>query len=132
MHDTHWRIYLTREITKRMIRIPFIKEGIHRYPAASIDPSLEDVKYLGNEHFHYFYFYVSIEVFHNDRCIEFQQFKRYCESLYKEQLTLDYKSCEMIAEELIYVISQKYPARDIDVEVYEDNINGCKLSWRDV
>lgn len=117
-------------ITKRMIEVQFTKEGIHYYPQASSDPLLDDVSYLANKHFHYFYFYVQIEVFHNDRCIEFQQFRRWLESLYREDvLEVDFKSCEMIAESLIETINQRYPNRDIVVSVYEDNINGCHLTF---
>ena len=121
---------ISGSIKKRMIKVPFIVEGTHRYPAAGTDPALADVAYLANEHLHYFHFYVSIEVFHNDRCIEFQQFRRYCEALYRgKKLIADYKSCEMLAEELIEEIASHYPGRDMIVAVYEDNINGCILSY---
>lgn len=121
---------MIRENIRRWIKVQFQKEGIHRYPAALTDPNLEDVKHLGYEHLHYFYFYVSVEVFHNDRDLEFQQFRRWCESQFKEQvINIDYKSCEMLAEELIELINDKYPGRDIKVEVYEDNINGSILEF---
>lgn len=115
---------------KRHINVKFTKEGIHRYPEALVDPSLktngwDDVSFLGNAHFHYFYFSVTIEVFKNNRDIEFIQFRRWLERLYSDStLALDNKSCEMICEDLIDVISIRYPNRDIKVEVYEDNING--------
>lgn len=116
---------------KRFIDIEFQKGGVHRYPAALEEPSLADVKYLGHEHFHYFYFYVRLEVFHNDRDIEFQQFRKWCESLYAGgDLRLDYKSCEMMAEELIEAIQEEYGTnRDVAVCVYEDNINGAELVY---
>lgn len=115
---------------KRNVKIQFMKEGIHRYPAAEHDPKLSDVSYLGHPHFHYFYFYVTVEVFHNDRDIEFQQFRRWCESLFQTGvMEIDYKSCEMLAEELINQINSRYPGRDITVEVYEDNINGSVLTY---
>lgn len=115
---------------KRFVKIQFQKEGIHRYPAAATDPNLEGVKYLGDPHFHYFYFYVTVEVTHNDRDIEFQLFRRWCESLYSDGIMqIDYKSCEMLAEDLITAINTRYPNRDIVVEVYEDNINGAVLHY---
>lgn len=115
---------------KRFIHIKFQKEGLHRYPAAETDPNLSDVSYLAQEHFHYFYFYVGIEVFHNDRCIEFQQFRRWCEKQYQDNiLKIDYKSCEMLAEDLIGLIKEQYPDRDINVKVYEDDINGAELIY---
>lgn len=114
----------------RFIKIQFQKEGIHRYPLAKTDPSLEDVSYLGDPHFHYFYFYVQLEVFHNNRDVEFQQFRRWCENLFNDRvMDIDYKSCEMLAEELISNINKTYPNRRITVEVYEDNINGSIVNF---
>jgi hypothetical protein len=117
---------------KRWIEVTFQKEGIHKYPAALEDPKLADVSFLGYPHRHIFHFRVSISVQHNDREIEFIQFKRWLEGLYNNQnaiLELDYKSCEMIAEDLIKHISEKYPKRDITVKVFEDNENGAILEY---
>ena len=113
---------------KRQIWVTFQKEGIHKYPAALENPLLEDVSFLGYPHRHIFHFRVSIDVWHNDRDIEFIQFKRWLESLYSGQencLRLDYKSCEMIADDLYNQIAQRYPDRDICIEVSEDGENGC-------
>ena len=87
---------------KNFIWVTFQKEGIHKYPAALDDPALEEVKFLGYPHRHIFHFRVEIEVFHDDRDIEFILFKRELENLYSEEgpMTLDYQSCEMIAREL--------------------------------
>ena len=86
--------------------------------------------FLGNPHFHYFHFNVEIEVFENDRDIEFIQFSRWLQRLYKQEtLELNSKSCEMMAEDLIEQITQRYPGRDITVDVSEDNINGAKLKY---
>ena len=117
---------------KRWVEVTFQKEGIHKYPAALEDPKLADVSFLGYPHRHIFHFRVSISVQHNDREIEFIQFKRWLEGLYNSQnsvLELDYKSCEMIAEDLIEHISEKYPKRDIVVKVFEDNENGAILEY---
>ena len=116
---------------KRMIWVTFRKEGIHKYPAALDDPALAtgdeyDVSFLGYPHRHIFHFKVAIEVFHDDRDIEFIQFKRWLEKLYAEKtLQLDYKSCEMMADDLAEQIKTKYPERDIWIEVSEDGENGC-------
>ena len=117
----------------KMIWVKFQKEGIHKYPAALEDPALAtgdeyDVSFLGYPHRHTFHFKVAIEVFHDDRDIEFIQFKRWLENLYSTgTLQLDYKSCEMIAENLINYIENKYPNRAVRVEVYEDDENGAIL-----
>jgi len=107
------------------IWVTFKKEGIHKYPAALEDPNLADVSFLGYPHRHVFHFKVSIEVFHNDRDIEFIQFKRWLEQLYLENtLQLNYKSCEMLSDDLAQAISTKYPGRKIEIEVSEDGENG--------
>jgi hypothetical protein len=112
----------------RYIEVSFQKEGIHKYPQALTDPKLADVSFLGNPHRHMFHFYVKLEVFHNDREVEFILFKRELENLYnKSTLELDYKSCEMLAEDLINYIKEKYPNRKITVRVYEDDENGAIL-----
>lgn len=115
----------------RWIEVSFQKEGIHKYPAALTDPKLKDVEFLGYPHRHMFYFYIKLQVWHNDRDVEFILFKRELENLYAEgTLNLDYKSCEMIAEDIIEYIKTVYPDRNIEVRVYEDNENGAILEYR--
>ena len=120
---------------KRMIWVTFRKEGIHKYPAALEDPALAtgddyDVSFLGYPHRHIFHFKVGITVVHNDRDIEFIQFKRWLENLYKEDvLALDYKSCEMIADDLYMQTADRYPNRDVVISVAEDNENGCEIIY---
>ena len=119
----------------RMISVTFQKEGIHCYPAAATDPLLAtgdeyDVSFLGTPHRHIFHFRVYISVVHNDRDIEFIQFKRWLENLYKDSiLALDYKSCEMIADDLYIQIAGRYPARVVWIEVSEDGENGCLIKY---
>jgi hypothetical protein len=114
-----------------MIWVTFSKEGIHCYPAALTDPQLADVSFLGHPHRHIFYFRVSIQVFHDDREIEFIQFKRWLEGLYdNDTLQLDYKSCEMIADDLYIKVADKYPMRDVTIEVSEDGENGCLIEYK--
>ena len=120
---------------KRMIFVIFQKEGIHKYPAAATDPKLAtgdeyDVSFLGTPHRHIFHFNVAIEVFHNDRDIEFIQFKRWLEKLYSQgTLELNYKSCEMISDDLYEQISNRYPERDIEITVSEDGENGATIYY---
>ncbi len=76
---------------KRYIWVTFRKEGIHKYPGA-VD--LPGVEFLANEHRHIFHFRVELQVWHDDREVEFILFKRELEGLYAEEtLQLDYKSC---------------------------------------
>ena len=120
---------------KRMIFVTFQKEGIHMYPAAATDPKLKtgdmyDVSFLGTPHRHIFHFEVTIEVFHNDRDIEFIQFKRWLENLYAGgTLELNYKSCEMISDDLYEEIASRYPDRNIAITVSEDNENGATIYY---
>jgi hypothetical protein len=105
------------------------------YPGADTDPKLatgswDDVSFLGVPHRHIFHFRVWIEVFHNDRDIEFIQFKRWLERQYSEGvLELNHKSCEMIADDLAKVIKRKYPNRWLKISVAEDNENGCEIDY---
>ena len=125
------------EAANRKIFVQFQKEGIHCYPAAATDPRLNtageyDVSFLANPHRHIFHFRVSIDVFHSDRDIEFIQFKRWLESLYNGSntvLALDWKSCEMIADDLYIQIADRYPNRNVVIEVSEDGENGCSISY---
>jgi len=113
-----------------MIWVTFQKEAIHCYPAAATDVQLKDVSFLGSPHRHIFHFKVWIEVFHDDRDIEFIQFKRWLERCYNDgTLELNYKSCEMIARDLNTTITARYPNRDIWIEVSEDGENGCFLTF---
>jgi hypothetical protein len=122
---------------ERKIWVTFRKEGIHKYPAAATDPSLAtgdeyDVSFLASPHRHIFHFRVWIDVFHNDRDVEFIQFKRWLEKLYSSNqgvLSLDYKSCEMIADDLYLQIATKYPDRAVWIEVAEDGENGALIKY---
>ena len=121
---------MTTDNIKRWIEVTFQKEGIHKYPLALTEPNLADVSFLGHPHRHIFHFRVRISVMHNDRDIEFIQFKRWLESLYNSAtavLDLNFMSCEMLAEELIAVINETYPNRSVIVSVFEDNENGAVL-----
>jgi len=117
---------------QRQIWITWQREGIHKYPAALTDPQLADVQFLGYPHRHMFHFRVWIDVFHNDRDLEFIQFKRWCESLYNSDnsvLSLDHKSCEMIADDLYIQIATRYPGRAVHIEVAEDGENGALIRY---
>jgi hypothetical protein len=148
MKEDDYKNYMRSQVN-RSIWVTFKKEGIHKYPAALTDPKLatgdwDDVSFLGYPHRHIFHFRVRIEVRHNDRDIEFIQFKRWLERLYSgannqgsegednansEVLLLDYKSCEMIADELYDKISAKYPGRFVEIDVAEDGENGCSIFY---
>ena len=128
------KVYMESSV-KRSIWVTFRKEGIHLYPAAKDDPALatgdwDDVSFLGVAHRHIFHFKVRIQVEHNDRDIEFIQFKRWLERLYDDSvIELNHKSCEMIADDLYEQISAKYPGRFVEIDVAEDGENGCSIFY---
>lgn len=111
---------------KKTIWVHFQKEGIHKYPAALNEPALEQVQFLGYPHRHVFHFRVEVQVFSDDREIEFILLKRELEGLYETgTLQLDYKSCEMLCDELAEYMLNKYPGRELSISVSEDNENGA-------
>lgn len=112
---------------QRFIFVTFQKEGIHSYPDAP-----EGVEFLRHPHRHIFHFRVDIEVWNDDREIEFILFKRELEAQYSREtvglskyLHLDHKSCEMLADDLADYIQDAYPGRDLKIEVSEDGENGA-------
>ena len=108
-------------VKQKFIWVTFQKEGIHKYPDAP-----EGVEFLKYPHRHIFHFKVELEVFHDDRDVEFILFKRELEKLFADgTLQLDYKSCEMIADDLAFYINNKYPGRDLIITVSEDGENGA-------
>lgn len=112
-------------IVNRAIEITFQKEAIHRYPEAATDPALADVAFLAFPHRHILHFRVQIDVQHDNRELEFILVKRYCESLYADgTLQADFKSMEMLAEDLIDKLREKYGERVYQVGVFEDGENG--------
>ena len=111
---------------KKYIYVRFQKEGIHCYPKAP-----EGVEFLKHPHRHMFHFKVQIEVFHDDRDIEFILFKRELEDLYNEgTLELDHRSCEMMAVELHGYLNNRYQHRDMIIDISEDGENGSIIEFK--
>lgn len=121
---------------KKFIFVTFQKEGIHSYPEAP-----DVVAYLRHPHRHMFHFKVTMEVFHDDREVEFIMFKHEMESLYRNEseslfidqpLQLNNMSCEMLAVNLGKYIEDHYPQRSYRIEVSEDGENGALIEseWK--
>lgn len=116
---------------KTTIWVTFCKEGFHKYPQAKTDPKLASVSYLGDIHRHLFGFRVEIEVFHDDREIEFHLFKREMEGLFASGNNIDHKSCEMLAQGIVGYLQDKYcieRQRYISVSVDEDGECGSTVT----
>jgi len=134
--DTEQRIQAKQEArdkiinnAKRFIWVTFQRVGFHYYSHAAIDESLQDVSYLGDKHRHLFKFKVQIEVFHNDRELEFHQVLNYCESLFEKQIDIDFRSVEMLANDLYNQLAIKYLDRDMIISVSEDGECGCLIKY---
>lgn len=112
-------------VSSRKIWVTFSQYGIHRYPAAP-----DEVGYLRSEHRHLFRFKVTIDVYHDDREIEFHMFLNWCLEQYdRGMLQLNHQSCEMLAAALLESIASTYPGRAASVEVSEDGECGAILEW---
>ena len=117
---------ISRKPEIRMIAVTFQKPGVHQYPAAP-----DDVQYLRAPHHHLFKFKVKIQVWHDDREIEFHQFLNWVEGLYsgEQSLSLNNSSCEMISDSLAAIIQSRYPDRLLQIEVWEDGECGSVSSY---
>lgn len=112
---------------KQFINVSMQKEFIHQYLDAP-----EEVLFLRNPHRHILHITVEIEVFHDDRELEFILVKRDLEKfLDSQQLTaVSIRSCEMIGLSILTYVQAKYGAnRDVNIGVSEDGENGSILKY---
>lgn len=112
---------------KSSIWVTWQKEGIHCYPAAA---KLQGVEFLQHPHRHMFHFKVKLEVFHDDRDVEFILLKRELENKF-DVGDINYKSCEMLAYNVMDYIRTHYPNRNATVDVSEDGENGAELVYEE-
>lgn len=123
LFNTSEKYYLFESIqetdTITYINVKTNFKGFHKYPDAP-----EEVKFLKNIHRHIFNINIKIQVFHNDREIEFFMLQNEIDNYIQTRGSdLNYKSCEMLAEEFLSYINSYYPGRNCIVEVQEDNEN---------
>ena len=100
-------------------------EFIHRYVGAP-----REVMYLRNQHRHMFNYEVELEVYHDDRELEFIMVKHEIEDYLsrRESNWTDETSCEQMAEFIGLCLQAKYGfERSLSVSVFEDNENGAKI-----
>ena len=118
-------IEATKQDAKRMIWVTFQKKGYHFYPDA-----VEEQGYLRDKHRHLFKFKVSIDVYHNDREVEFHNFLNWLESLFDtSEIDINSKSVEMLSDDLFDKIAEKYPHRKVVIEISEDGECGCSIDY---
>lgn len=100
-------------------------EGWHAWPAAP-----EPRAYLATPHRHLFKVLVELEVFHDDREIEFHDLLDFVRSLLPGP-NLGAQSCEMMAKSLGHSIRSRWPGRDCLVSVSEDGEVGARVFLHD-
>ena len=128
---------MKRKQRETSIQIETQYEGIHYYAGA---PS--EVAYLRNPHRHIFVVKVEIDVYHDDRELEFIMMKHTVERWLKERLDgngvwqMGPMSCEQVATQLVDYLESIYCTnvdRDVIVSVLEDGENGATVySYRSV
>lgn len=115
-------------LIQRTINVQTQFEGFHKY-----DNAPAEVEFLKYPHRHIFYVDISIEVFHDDRELEFIMVKRmiedYIKSTYQPESTGEMVllgSCEMIAEDILVLLIESFgSSRAYSVCVSEDGENGA-------
>ena len=109
---------------KRFIKFGTTFEGVHFWKEAP-----DEVFFLRNPHRHIFHVNVWVEVFTDDRDLEFITEKRNLESFLTDKYRGDCggRSCEMIAEEIMKGFENRYARRRVTIEVLEDGENGAEL-----
>ena len=113
-------IYSSEETTTIFVTTQF--EGIHCYPEAP-----DEVSFLRSPHRHMFHVRATLQVFHDDRELEFILVKRALNQFLKGD-ALQHRSCEMIAREILNFLQAKYGVRSYSVEVSEDGENGATIT----
>ena len=113
-------------MTQTFVYITDTVQFFHKYENAP-----DEVAFLRNLHRHLAHYKVSIEVFHDDREIEFIMLKNKL-SGFTHNTDHDLNcSCEQFAEQLLEWVQFYYGKhRDVKIEVNEDGENGVELIYR--
>lgn len=103
---------------KTYIEVQWQFEALHRWPDAP-----HPVEYLRNLHRHVFYCRARVEVFHNERELEFIMLKHRLQARRFRESEVD--SCETMAHRIVAYLNETYPGRKMTVSVSEDNENSA-------
>ena len=110
---------------KNKIFVTFEIEGIHRHNEQQLT---EEYIFLSNRHRHVFHVKVFVDVFHDDREIEFIKLKEDIVKIYQNQpIEFDNNTAEIIAKMIFQTIREKFEVlrgRKCTVVVSEDGENG--------
>lgn len=111
-------------MTKMWIKVRWEFQAIHHYPNAP-----DEVSFLRNHHRHIFKCSAKIEVFHDDRELEFFIVqKKLSDNI--NGINHSAMSCEQIAHSIIcFLNSEVVYQRRIEVEVSEDGENSAVVEY---
>lgn len=113
-------------VTYSSIKVTFQWSGVHQWPMAK-----GRHEYLKHPHRHLFKGMAKIQVFNQDRELEFFEVLDYIHEQLGSYRMLHTHSCEYVAQDLIVRLMEKYgPDRDIEVEIMEDGENGAVVVWK--
>lgn len=101
--------------------VRFQKQGFHRWIDAT-----DDRLYLENRHRHLFHVEVKLELFGDDREVEFHDLLDFCQENFPGG-ELGEQSCEQMAIALAANIRERWSGRAIVVGVYEDGEVGAQI-----
>lgn len=109
--------------------VRFNLPGFHCYPDAP-----DEVAYLRSEHRHQFYFEIGVQTYDADREVEFHMMMNWLKSLFDSTIQINFKSCEMLADDILAHLLTKYGAdgRKYKVTVSEDQECGSTLEYTPV
>lgn len=108
---------------KTTIKVRWQFEGFHYYGQAP-----EEVSFLKEKHRHLFKCSAEIEVTHNDRELEFFLIQRKLKQRFQDG-SHDFKSCEMIAHDVVDYLIGLYGDRWVEVEISEDGENSALVEF---
>ena len=111
---------------KKFIEVTWQFEGLHCWPSAP-----DEVAFLRSPHRHIFHCRARLEVFHQDREVEFILLKRNMESRTLEWLRNESDSCEHMATRILEYLMIRYPSRRAWVWVSEDQENSAMITNED-
>lgn len=101
--------------------------GFHSYSQAP-----DEVSFLSHRHRHRFFVQSKIEVFSDNRELEFFMVQSRIEQFIQNHLKDDLGSCEMIAERILNFLLMTYSnqLRNIEITVSEDNENSSSVVFK--
>ena len=99
-------------------------EGIHQYLNAP-----NEVAFLKEPHRHTFFVEAEIEVFDDDRELEFIIVKRKLNTYLYSKPFGNTLSCEQMAKQIIKFLLEEFGSREMCVTVLEDNENGGRVYY---